>query len=208
MLHGPISRWLQTIAIVFSVMLLIPVWAVVYNFIASMKGQWHQRSDNVSLKFPMSGTIFYLLTCFQGPMRSLRSVNEIVSKTDWIPGHAHMAVLGTFSFIAMAGVYYVIPRIFKTELHSETLANWSFWLFLIGGLGMFTVLWLGGFWQGWQWNNPSIPFIDTVVELKPVWMVRFLSGIIIFSGIVLFVFNILSTAINGGRSSAAVPARS
>ena len=42
MLHGPISQWLQTIAIVFSVMLLIPVWAVVYNFIATMKGQWHQ----------------------------------------------------------------------------------------------------------------------------------------------------------------------
>jgi cytochrome c oxidase cbb3-type subunit 1 len=208
MLHGPISEWLQTIAIVFSVMLLIPVWAVVYNFIATMKGQWHQLGDNVSLKFLMSGTIFYLLTCFQGPMHSLRSVNAVVSKTDWIPGHAHMAVLGTFSFIAMAGVYYVIPRVFHTKLHSEVLANWSFWLFLIGGLGMFTALWLGGFWQGWQWNNPSIPFIDTVVALEPVWMVRFLSGIIIFSGIVLFMFNILSTAINGGKSSTAVPARS
>ena len=199
MLHGPISQWLQTISIVFSVMLLIPVWAVVYNFIATMKGQWHQLGDNVSLKFLMSGTIFYLLTCFQGPMHSLRSVNAIVSKTDWIPGHAHMAVLGTFSFMAMAGVYYVIPRVFRTALHSETLANWSFWLFLIGGLGMFTALWLGGFWQGWQWNNPSIPFIDTVVALKPVWMVRFLSGIMIFSGIVLFMFNIVSTAIGAGQ---------
>ena len=96
MIHGPISQWLQTISIVFSIMLLIPVWAVVYNFIATLRGQWHQLGDNVSLKFLMSGTIFYLLTCFQGPMHSLRSVNAIVSKTDWIPGHAHMAVLGTF----------------------------------------------------------------------------------------------------------------
>ncbi|MGA2168922.1 MAG: hypothetical protein ABSG62_11975 [Terracidiphilus sp.] len=39
MLHGPISQWLQTISIVFSVMLLILVWAVVCNFIAPMKGQ-------------------------------------------------------------------------------------------------------------------------------------------------------------------------
>jgi hypothetical protein len=53
---------------------------------------------------------------------------------------------------------------------------------------------------GWQWNNPSIPFIDTVVALKPVWMVRFMSGIIIFSGIVLFMFNILSTAIGSKRT--------
>jgi cytochrome c oxidase cbb3-type subunit 1 len=208
MIHGPISQWLQTISIVFSVMLLIPVWAVVYNFIATMKGQWHQLGDNVSLKFLMSGTVFYLLTCFQGPMHSLRSVNAIVSKTDWIPGHAHMAVLGAFSFFTMAGVYYVVPRIFKTNLHSEKLAGWSFWLFLIGGLGMFTALWLGGFWQGLQWNNPSIPFVDTVVALKPVWAVRFLSGILIFSGILLFLYNILSTALGSGNTAAAVePAR-
>lgn len=203
MLHGPISQWLQTIAIVFSVMLLIPVWAVVYNFIASMRGQWHQLGDNVSLKFLMSGTIFYLLTCFQGPLHSLRSVNAIVSKTDWIPGHAHMALLGGFSFFAMAGIYYVIPRVFKTNLHSEAIANWSFWLFLIGGLGMFTSLWLGGFWQGWQWNNPSIPFIDTVIALKPVWAVRFLSGVIIFSGIILFIYNILSTAVGSRQATPA-----
>ncbi len=206
MLHGPISQWLQTISIVFSLMLIIPVWAVVYNFIATMKGQWHQLSDNVSLKFLMTGTIFYLLTCFQGPMHSLRSVNAIVSKTDWIPGHAHMAVLGTFSFIAMAGVYHTIPRIFNTKLHSEAVANWSYWLFLIGGLGMFTALWLGGVWQGLQWNDPSIPFIDTVVALKPVWTVRFLSGILIFSGIVSFLYNIMATAVNSGRAEAA-PAR-
>ena len=115
MLHGPISQWLQTIAIVFSLMLLIPVWAVVYNFFATMKGQWHQLRDNVPLKFLMSGVVFYLLTCFQGPMHSLRSVNAIVSKTDWIPGHAHMALLGCFSFFAIAGVYYVVPRMFRHQ---------------------------------------------------------------------------------------------
>ncbi|MBI2837763.1 MAG: cbb3-type cytochrome c oxidase subunit I [Acidobacteria bacterium] len=199
MIHGPISQWLQTIAIVFSVMLLIPVWTVVYNFIATMKGQWPQMRDNVPLKFLMSGVVFYLLTCFQGPMHSLRSVNAIVSKTDWIPGHAHMAVLGAFSFFAIAGVYYVIPRMFRRGLSSEPMATWSYWLMMVGGLGFFVTLWLGGFWQGWQWNNPSIPFIDTVVALKPVWTVRFFSGVLIFLGIVLFAYNIMATAVGASE---------
>ena len=202
MIHGPISQWLQTISIVFSLMLLVPVWAVVYNFFATMKGQWHQLRDNVPLKFLMSGVVFYLLTCFQGPMHALRSVNAIVSKTDWIPGHAHMAVLGAFSFFAIAGSYYVVPRIFKTRLYSDALANWSFWLFLIGGLGFFVTLWLGGFWQGWQWNNPSIPFIDTVVALQPVWLVRFFSGILMFGGIATFAYNILATMMSSGSEDA------
>ncbi|MBL8214126.1 MAG: cbb3-type cytochrome c oxidase subunit I [Bryobacterales bacterium] len=196
MLHGPISQWLQTISIAFSVMLLVPVWTVVGNFFATMKGNWPLLRENVSLKFLMSGVVFYLLTCFQGPMHSLRTVNAIVSKTDWIPGHAHMAVLGAFSFFAIAGTYYVVPRMWNVKLHSDALANWSYWFFMIGGIGFFVTLWLGGFWQGWQWNNPSIPFIDTVIALKPIWMVRFFSGIFMFAGIVLFLYNIMATVVD------------
>ena len=203
MLHGPISQWLQTIAIAFSVMLLIPVWAVVYNLFATMKGQWHQLRENVPLKFLMSGVVFYLLTCFQGPMHSLRAVNAIVSKTDWIPGHAHMAVLGAFSFFAIAGTYYILPRVFRTELHSQPLAQWSYWFFMSGGLGFFVTLWLGGFWQGWQWNNPAIPFIDTVIALGPVWLVRFFSGILMFAGIICFAYNVMATALGEKKALAA-----
>jgi len=196
MLHGPISQWLQTIAIAFSLMLLIPVWAVVYNMFATMKGNWHLLKDSVPLKFSLSGIVFYLLTCFQGPMHSLRTVNAIVSKTDWIPGHAHMALLGCFSFLAIAGVLHTVPIMFgKKALHSESLANWSFWCLMVGGLGFFTTLWLGGFWQGWQWNNVAIPFIDTVVALKPIWLVRFVSGCMMFTGIVLFAYNVMATAL-------------
>jgi len=196
MLHGPISQWLQTISIAFSLMLIMPVWSVVYNLFATMKGNWPRTRDNVPLKFLMSGVVFYLLTCFQGPMHSLRSVNAIVSKTDWIPGHAHMAVLGAFSFFAIAGTLYVIPRMFNVKLHSEALANWSYWLFMVGGIGFFVTLWLGGFWQGWQWNNPAIPFIDTVKALKPIWIVRFFSGIFMFAGIVAFLYNVIATVID------------
>ena len=69
---------------------------------------------------------------------------------------------------------------------------------MIGGLGFFVTLWLGGFWQGWQWNNPSIPFIDTVVALKPVWTVRFFSGVLMFGGITTFLYNIMATVLGAG----------
>ncbi|MCX6547490.1 MAG: cbb3-type cytochrome c oxidase subunit I, partial [Acidobacteria bacterium] len=166
-------------------------------------GQWHQLRESVPLRFLMSGVVFYLLTCFQGPMHSLRTVNAIVSKTDWIPGHAHMAVLGCFSFFAIAGTYFVMPKIFGKALHSEAMANWSYWLLMVGGLGFFVTLWLGGFWQGWQWNNWSIPFIDTVIALRPIWLVRFVSGVMMFAGIVLFAYNILATALGADERAAA-----
>ena len=168
---------------------------MVYNFFATMKGQWHQLRDNVPLKFLMSGVVFYLLTCFQGPMHSLRTVNAIVSKTDWIPGHAHMAVLGAFSFFAIAGAYYVDPAHARARSCTrEALANWSFWLLMIGGLGFFVTLWLGGFWQGWQWNNADDPVHrHGGRSCSPSGSCGFSAGSLMFVGIVLFAYNILAT---------------
>jgi cytochrome c oxidase cbb3-type subunit 1 len=111
-----------------------------------------------------------------------------------------MAVLGAFSFFAIAGTYYVVPRAWGKALYSASLANWSYWMLMIGGLGFFVTLWLGGFWQGWQWNNPAIPFIDTVVALKPVWIVRFFAGILMFLGIVFFAYNVLATVLGSGEA--------
>ena len=153
MMHGPISQWLQTVAVVFSIWLFIPVWTVVTNFFATLKGQWHQYSANPAIRFLMMGTVFYLLVCIQGPLQALRNVNEITSKTDWIIGHAHMALYGAFTFFAVGGVYFVVPYMSKRKLWSKELADWHFTLSLVGGMIFFVSLWIGGFLQGLTWAN-------------------------------------------------------
>lgn len=195
-LFGPIPTWLQTVSILFSISLLIPVWTVIANFFGTLKGKWAQ--GNYIVKFLLAGSVFYLLTCFQGPMHSLRTVNQIVSKTDWIPGHAHMAVFGAFSFFAIAGIYYSIPRILKVSVYSEKLAEWHFWLSFIGFLGFSISLWVGGFLQGLQWMDPTIPFLETVKTMSPYYIVRLLSALLMVSGQFIFGFNVLKTV----RSSA------
>ncbi len=203
MLHGPISQWLQTVSIIFSAMLIIPVWTVIVNFFGTVSGKWDLVRRDPILKYLMSGTTFYLLTCFQGPMHSLRTVNAIVSKTDWVVGHAHMAVLGAFSFFAIAGCLYAVPRMVKKPLYSDKLANTSFWFMLTGGLLFFVALWIGGFIQGLHWNDTSIPFIDTVKAMAPFWWTRLGGGVLIFTGIVLFLYNLVRTFTYDASASAA-----
>ena len=53
--------------------------------------------------------------------------------------HDVLAVLGAFSFFAIAGIYYMVPRMWNTKLHSDGLANWSFWMMMLGGLGFYNV---------------------------------------------------------------------
>jgi cytochrome c oxidase cbb3-type subunit 1 len=200
-LFGPVPTWLQTVAILFSVSLLIPVWTAVTNFYGTMRGKW--QSGNYVVKFFLSGTTFYLLTCFQGPMHSLRSVNQIVSKTDWIIGHAHMAVFGAFSFFAIGGIYYALPKMLKRPLHSDRLAEWHFWLSFIGFLGFAISLWIGGFVQGLQLMDYHISFLDTVKTMFPYYLVRMFSGILMLAAQFLFAYNIWKTA-RGASDAAAL----
>jgi cytochrome c oxidase cbb3-type subunit I len=199
-LFGPIPTWLQTVAILFSVSLLIPVWTAVTNFYGTLRGKWTQ--GNYVVKFLLAGTTFYLLTCFQGPMHSLRTVNQIVSKTDWIVGHAHMAVFGAFSFFAMGGIYFALPKMLKRPLYSDKLAEWHFWLSFVGFLGFAISLWIGGFVQGLQWMDYTISFLDTVKAMFPYYLVRMFSAILMFGAQLLFAFNLLKTARGDAAPSA------
>ena len=104
MIYGPIPYWLQTVATIFSFLLFIPVIALVTNFFGTIRGEWHQLRTNVPLKFIIAGTVFYLLVSTQGSFQALRSLNAVTHFTDWVIGHAHMALFGTIHAVCVRGV--------------------------------------------------------------------------------------------------------
>jgi cytochrome c oxidase cbb3-type subunit 1 len=208
-IHGPVSQWLQTTSIVFSIWLFIPVWTVVTNLFATLKPKWEQYSQAAALRFIIMGVAFYLLTCVQGPLMALRNVNEITSKTDWVIGHSHISLYGTFTFFALAGIYQAIPVMTNKPLWSEKLADWHFALNLLGSVPFMLSLWIGGFWQGMEWatwangtsyaefhnNLTQLPFLQTVADMYPFWVWRAIGGVMVLAANVLFVINIFNTIV-------------
>lgn len=209
MIHGPVSQWLQTTAIVFSIWLFIPVWTVVHNLFATLNQNWSKYIESAPIRFLMVGVLFYLITCVQGPLQSLRNVNEITSKTDWIIGHSHISLYGTFTFFAIAGVYQAVPVMEKKPLWSKKLADWHFALNLWGSLLFLFSLWVGGFLQGLMWANwangstyaefhanlTKLSFVDTIVQMYPWWVMRAIGGAIILFGNILFAINLFNTIV-------------
>nr|MBA3958748.1 cbb3-type cytochrome c oxidase subunit I [Parachlamydiaceae bacterium] len=206
-IHGPMSQWLQTTAIVFSMWLFIPVWTVVANLFATLKGNWHKYVESPGIRFIIAGNLFYLITCVQGPLMALRNINEITSKTDWVIGHSHISLYATFSFFAMGGCYYVIPAITQKPMWSKKLSDWHFSLNMWGSIPFLVALWLGGFIQGTLWavwaegstyaefhnNLANLSFLQTIAEMRPWWTLRLIGGLIILSGNILFVINVYNT---------------
>jgi cytochrome c oxidase cbb3-type subunit 1 len=208
-IHGPMSQWLQTLSIVFSIWLFIPVWTVVTNLFATLTINWQAYNRSAAIRFLEMGVIFYLLTCIQGPLMALRNVNEITSKSDWVIGHAHISIYATFTFFAIGGIYQALPHLTKKPLWSKRLADWHFSLNLFGSVFFILPLWIGGFLQGMMWadwangssyaefhNNLALrPFIETVAEMRNWWMMRSIGGTIIFIGNILFGINVYNTII-------------
>src|SRR5882672_4727951 len=200
-LYSPIADWSQTLAIITSMLLIIPVWTVLVNFFGTMTGKWHEFGKNLPAKFLITGALMYLVGCFQGSTEALRAIQRPTHFTDFVISHSHLTVFGTFVIWAIGGLVYVWPRAFQRELWSFRLGNWSFWLITIGISVMGLVLTAAGLQQGFQWMN-GVEWLDSIQWMRPYWLIRTLSGISMDIGMSLLVVNLMMTALTSPARAA------
>jgi cytochrome c oxidase cbb3-type subunit 1 len=204
-LYSPIADWAETLAIITSMLLIVPVWTVLQNFFGTMVGRWDSFGRNLTAKFLIAGSLLYLVGCFQGSTEALRSVQQPTHFTDFVISHSHLTVFGTFVIWAIAGLIYVWPRLFDREgLWSFKLANWSFWLIVLGISLMGLDLTAMGLQQGFMWMRET-EWMDAMTAVQPYWLVRTFAGVMMDVGISLLVLNLMLTALSGRASPA--PAR-
>jgi cytochrome c oxidase cbb3-type subunit 1 len=204
-LQSPTPGWLKTLAVVGSLGLFIPVFTFLTNIWLTMRGNWGKIYESLPLKFVIVGTIFYFVTCVQGPMQAIQGFNRLIHFTNWIVGHAHLALLGTFSFWAMAAIYYIIPVTLKRRIYSPGLGEAQFWLITIGFLLMMISLQVGGLVQGAMWLSGST-VMETLPELKPYLVIRAIAGALIVISGILQAWQIYKTVTAGEPITAKAPA--
>ncbi len=191
LIRGPVPEWLQTIAIIFSILMFVPVWTVITNFFKTMSGKWGVMAESVPLKFVIFGTWAYFLTCIQGPLQALRTVNQYTHLTNWTVGHAHLALFAAFSFISWGAIYYIFERATGRRISQGALAHWHFWVAAMGFAGFFATLTMAGLVQGAMWTQ-GLPFMVGVNAMFPYMLVRLVFGVAMFAAQVIFLVNVLT----------------
>jgi cbb3-type cytochrome c oxidase subunit I len=208
-LYSPIPFHTQTVSIVTSMMLIIPVWAVTVNFFGTALGRWGQiaggrDADSYAAKFLLLGAVFYWLGCFQGSVEALRRIQQLTHFSDFVIGHSHGTIFGAFILFIVAGIYYLWPRLTGRQLAHPRLASWHLWLTIMG----FSVMFIGLIFQGLVQGSMleyGANFVDTVVEMKPWWFTRTLAGATMDIGILLFAINLVATARRGAPFTEEAP---
>ncbi len=204
LLYTSLPDWAQSLGVVFSIMLIAPSWGGMINGLLTLRGAWDKVREEPTLKFMVVALTAYGMATFEGPMLSLKEVNGIAHFTDWIIAHVHVGGLGWNGFMTFGMLYWLIPKLFNTKLHSKKLANIHFWLGTLGILVYAIPMYWAGFTQGLMWKEFTATgqlqyktFLETVVELIPLYAMRGIGGVLYLSGVILMIYNQIKTIQSG-----------
>lgn len=201
-IFSPLPWWLQTVAIVFSMGMFIPVIAGTTNFLMTMRGSWSAIGKSYVLPFFLVGVIFYFVGSAQGSFQAFRFTQNIWHFTDFNVAHSHMTMYGIITFILWACMYALLPKMTGRE-PSQLLVGAHFWLAFIGLFAYTISLMAGGTVKGMAWME-GVPFIDTVIATRGYWTWRAVGGTLMFISHWIFAWNFY-TMVRQPRPAAVTP---
>ena len=204
LLYSTLPDWAQNLGVVFSVMLIAPSWGGMINGLLTLRGVWDKVRTDAVLKFFVVAITGYGMATFEGPMLSLKNVNAIAHFTDWIIAHVHVGAMAWNGFMIFGVIYWLIPRLTKTKLYSEKLANFHFWIGTLG-IVLYTIpMYVAGFTQASMWKQFKPDgtlqygnFLETVAQIIPMYWIRAIGGTLYLVGMIVLIFNVVKTVQQG-----------
>lgn len=205
LLYSALPDWAQNLGVVFSVMLIAPSWGGMINGLLTLRGVWDKVRTDAVLKFYVVAITGYGMATFEGPMLSLKNVNAIAHFTDWIIAHVHVGALAWNGFLSFGMIYWLVPRLTKTKLFSEKLANFHFWIGTLGIVLYALPMYVAGFTQASMWKQFKADggsleygnFLETVTQIIPMYWMRAVGGTLYLVGVLVLVYNIVRTVKQG-----------
>ncbi|CAG1772693.1 cytochrome c oxidase cbb3-type subunit I/II [uncultured bacterium] len=204
LLYTSLPDWAQSLGTVFSIMLIAPSWGGMINGLLTLRGAWDKVREDAVLKFMVVAVTAYGMATFEGPMLSLKNVNAIMHYTDWIVAHVHVGALGWNGFLTFGILYWLIPKMWNTQLYSKKLANVHFWIATLGIVFYAVAMYTSGLTQSLLWKQFTAigtlqypNFLETVLRIYPLYIVRAVGGTLYLTGVVIMAYNLLKTAKQG-----------
>jgi cytochrome c oxidase cbb3-type subunit 1 len=200
-LYTPIPMFLQYGAVISTIAVEMVVTTVLVNFHMTLRGSTGALSENLPIRWMFTGMVLYGLTCLQCAFQTTLTFQALIHFSDWVVGHAHMVMFGVFSMWLLGIMTYLIPRLLKHNWYSQRLANWHYWLSTVGIALMSADLIVLGPFQGLSWA--ALQMWDASIDISiPFWAVRLVAGVLMFSGLLVFLYNIAMTAALARRAHA------
>lgn len=144
---------------------------------------------DVSYRFSLLAYLCYVGASLWGSVLAVMSLNARLHFTNMTIAHVHLGFVGFGVPGLMAFTYFYLERSLKIR-YSQSLAEWHFWLTVIGVIGYTVSMGINGWLEGSAWEAGGGPQ-GTMIDRYPYHVARAISGVVILIGQFLFVGNVI-----------------
>ena len=204
LLYTALPDWAQSLGMAFSVMLVAPSWGGMLNGLLTLRGAWDKVRQDPVLKFMVAAVTAYGMATLEGPALAIKTVNSLSHFTNWTIAHVHTGALGWNGMLTFSVLYWLMPRLYNTKLYSIKMANYHFWIALLGMMFYVVPMYIAGITEGMMWKQftpdgflryPN--FLQTVQQIIPMYRLRAVGGTLFILGTWLMAYNLWKTARSG-----------
>jgi len=183
--------WLGSI---FSALEPLPFFMMVLYAYSMVKKRRIEHQNQIAITWAL-GTAWmsFLGAGVYGFLHTLAPVNFYTHGTQLTAAHGHLSFFGAYAMISMTIISYAMPilrgRPNGNSLQAQKVEKWSFWLMVIGMLGMTFSMTVAGVMQIMLQRWPDVDalsFMATQAELIPVYQVRLGFGLMFTIGLVAY----------------------
>jgi len=204
LVDGPFPAWMITASIAATILTIIPVATVGLNHHMTIRGYFPLMRYSPTLRFTVFGAMSYTVFSAVGVVISLRSFARLVHFSEVSVAYSHLGLYAFFTMVMFGSMYYIVPRLVGREWRYASLIKLHFWASAYGVGLMVLMLLVGGFVQGLNMNDASLPFTESTQSVLPYLRGRSVSGILLTVSHFIFAYHFGLMLFGLGRT-ASVP---
>lgn len=185
---GTPGYW-QWVGSIFSTLEVVPFFLMMtFAFVMVWKGRKNHPNKAALLWSLGSSTVAFFGAGVWGFLHTLHGVNFYSHGTQITAAHGHLSFYGAYVALNLAMFTYAMPLLRQRDPYNQVLLMGSFWL-MTGGMAFMTfVLTFAGTIQTHMQRVLGEYFMTVQDQLSLFYIMRFVSGIAVVLGAILFIY--------------------
>jgi hypothetical protein len=149
---GAAGDWLETIGVLFSIALFLPILIIATDLARALQGAWSNVRDRVALRFVVAGFGMFAVLAVFNLVQALRSSAAVVGFTDWVAASEALVIFGPFSLILFGLFRVAAPDTFRGDPRPGGLGHR---LVLFGLVTVVGAMAVAGVQTGFTWAGAA-----------------------------------------------------
>jgi cytochrome c oxidase cbb3-type subunit 1 len=156
----PLPGWIISVSVAASVLTVVPLAATIFNLWLSRR---EAASDCSRIWFTTS-LVFLAITGLMTPAIAFCPISAVTVVADAVQV---ISMYGFIGFALFGAIYYIAPSLFLGEIARAPRGKATWWCTMLGIILFSGSLLIGGFMQGHNLRDGSVPFVNIMNGLKP-----------------------------------------